>query len=70
MSEKKTPVLEVKELGIDFGGLTAVNDLDMSIYNEEIVARARQPSSTCSPKYIHLRAETSFLTARIPQAKR
>ena len=37
MSEKKTPVLEVKELGIDFGGLTAVNDLDMSIYNEEIV---------------------------------
>jgi branched-chain amino acid transport system ATP-binding protein len=37
MSEKKTPVLEVKELGIDFGGLTAVNDLDLSIYNEEIV---------------------------------
>ena len=37
MSDKKTPVLEVKELGIDFGGLTAVNDLDMSIYNEEII---------------------------------
>ena len=37
MSEKKTPVLEVKELGIDFGGLTAVNDLDLAIYNEEIV---------------------------------
>ena len=37
MSDKKTPVLEVKELGIDFGGLTAVNDMDMSIYNEEII---------------------------------
>ena len=37
MSEKKTPVLETKELGIDFGGLTAVNDLDLSIYDEEIV---------------------------------
>ena len=37
MSENKTPILDVKELGIDFGGLTAVNDLDLAIYNEEIV---------------------------------
>ena len=37
MNENKTPVLETKELGIDFGGLTAVNDLDLSIYDEEIV---------------------------------
>ena len=37
MSKNETPILEVKELGIDFGGLTAVNDLDMSIFNKEIV---------------------------------
>lgn len=36
MSEK-TPVLEVKDLGIDFGGLTAVNDFNMQVFNEEIV---------------------------------
>ena len=33
----KPLVLEAAHLGIDFGGLTAVNDLDMSIYNEEII---------------------------------
>ena len=37
MSKNETPILEVKELGIDFGGLTAVNDLDLAIYNKEIV---------------------------------
>ena len=37
MSEKKVPVLEVNELGIDFGGLTAVNDFSLQIYNGEIV---------------------------------
>lgn len=31
------PVLEVKNLGIDFGGLTAVNQLNMSINENEIV---------------------------------
>lgn len=36
MSETKTPILEVKGLGIDFGGLTAVNDLDLEIYPGEI----------------------------------
>ncbi len=36
MSENKTPVLEIQGLGIDFGGLTAVNDLDMQIYDNEI----------------------------------
>ena len=36
MSETKTPILEVKGLGIDFGGLTAVNDLDLKIYPGEI----------------------------------
>ncbi|MCR5094977.1 MAG: ABC transporter ATP-binding protein [Lachnospiraceae bacterium] len=37
MDERKTPVLEVQELGIDFGGLTAVNDLSMEVYDGEIV---------------------------------
>lgn len=37
MENKKTPILEVKDLGIDFGGLTAVNDLNMEIYDKEIV---------------------------------
>lgn len=31
------PVLEVKNLGIDFGGLTAVNKLNMIIHKNEIV---------------------------------
>ncbi len=35
MTEKKK-ILEVRELGIDFGGLTAVNDLDLDIYEGEI----------------------------------
>lgn len=33
----QTPILEVQELGIDFGGLTAVNDLNMKIFDKEIV---------------------------------
>ncbi|MEE3486535.1 MAG: ABC transporter ATP-binding protein [Bulleidia sp.] len=36
MSEERKPVLEVKDLGIDFGGLTAVNDLNMKVYPCEI----------------------------------
>ena len=36
MTENVTPILEIKELGIDFGGLTAVNDLDMKVYPKEI----------------------------------
>lgn len=38
MSEKnKELILEVEDLGIDFGGLTAVNNLNMEVYDEEIV---------------------------------
>ena len=33
----KLPVLDVRNLGIDFGGLTAVNDLNMTVYPNEIV---------------------------------
>lgn len=36
MTETKTPVLEIKDLGIDFGGLTAVNDLNMTVNTNEI----------------------------------
>ena len=34
--ENREKVLEVSGLGIDFGGLTAVNDLDLTIYQGEI----------------------------------
>ena len=37
MSENRTPVLDVQGLGIDFGGLTAVNELSLQVFNEEIV---------------------------------
>ncbi|MBR2845036.1 MAG: ABC transporter ATP-binding protein [Solobacterium sp.] len=30
-------ILEVEDLGIDFGGLTAVNNLNLKVYNNEIV---------------------------------
>lgn len=30
------PVLEITNLGIDFSGLTAVNDLNMTVYNNQI----------------------------------
>ncbi len=36
MSEKKNPILEVHDLGIDFGGLTAVNDLNLEVYPDQI----------------------------------
>ena len=36
MSETREKILEVRDLGIDFGGLTAVNNLDMDIYKGEI----------------------------------
>ena len=34
--ENRQPILEVQDLGIDFGGLTAVNNLNMKIYPEQI----------------------------------
>ena len=36
MSKTREKVLEVRNLGIDFGGLTAVNNLDLDIYKGEI----------------------------------
>ncbi len=36
MSETREKILEVRNLGIDFGGLTAVNNLDLDIYQGEI----------------------------------
>ena len=35
--DSKAPVLDVQELGIDFGGLTAVNDLNLQVFDGEIV---------------------------------
>ena len=32
----QTPILEVRDLGIDFGGLTAVNGLNLTVYDKEI----------------------------------
>ena len=52
-NEMVQPVLEVTNLGIDFGGLTAVNNLDMTIYPNEIdgliglMAPGRRRSSIC-----------------------
>ena len=37
LHKNETPILDVRELGIDFGGLTAVNDLNLKVYNGEIV---------------------------------
>ncbi|MCR4764522.1 MAG: ABC transporter ATP-binding protein [Lachnospiraceae bacterium] len=36
MTQNRKPVLEVRELGIDFGGLSAVNDFNMEVYEGEI----------------------------------
>ena len=36
MAERKL-VLDVEDLGIDFGGLTAVNDFSLQVYEKEIV---------------------------------
>ena len=33
----REPVLEVKNLGIDFGGLTAVNNLNLEVFDNEII---------------------------------
>ena len=37
MPEKKLPVLETKKLGITFGGLKAVQDFNIQIYQGELV---------------------------------
>lgn len=37
MAEEKIPVLETKSLGIQFGGLKAVNDVNVQIYPGELV---------------------------------
>ena len=40
----KIPVLEVSHLGIDFGGLTAVDDFNLTIGNGEITLAADIPT--------------------------
>ena len=55
----KSPILECRNLGIDFGGLTAVNEFNMAIGRTEIAGligpngagkRARPRCLTCSPR--------------------
>ena len=49
----KRPVLETRHLGVEFGGLKAVEDFNLTIGRTEIAgssaptARARPPYSTC-----------------------
>ena len=48
----KTPILECRHLGIDFGGLTAVNEFNMAIARRSPgssapTGRARPRCSTC-----------------------
>ena len=51
----KKPILDVRELGIDFGGLTAVDGFNLMIGRNEITGligpngAGRPPCSTCSP---------------------
>ena len=37
MAEERVPVLETKSLGIQFGGLKAVNDVNIEIYKGELI---------------------------------
>ncbi len=37
MAEEKIPILETKNLGIQFGGLKAVNDVNIKIYKGELI---------------------------------
>ncbi len=37
MAEEKIPVLETKDIGIQFGGLKAVNDVNIQIYKGELI---------------------------------
>ena len=35
-ADGRKPILEIRELGIDFSGLTAVNNLDLTVYEKQI----------------------------------
>ena len=37
MTEQRTPILETRKLGITFGGLKAVQDFNIQIYQGELV---------------------------------
>ena len=56
----KLPVLDVRNLGIDFGGLTAVDGFNITIGPTEISGligpngAGKPPFSTCSPACISL----------------
>ena len=58
----KTPILECRRIGIDFGGLSAVDEFTIAIGRTEICGiigpngAARPPYSICSPMYTAPRA--------------
>lgn len=68
-------LLEVKNLGISFGGLRAVNGFDISIEKEALygligrTARERRLYSTFLQEYISRTAEKCCWTERILQGK-
>ena len=71
----KTPVLEAKHLGIDFGGLTAVDDFNLTVGRTEIAgligpngAGKTTVCLTCSPRSISPPTAPSCWMARISTA--
>lgn len=70
----KLPILDVRHLGIDFGGLTAVDDFNFTMGRTEIggligrTAQARRRCSTCLRTFTAPRAAPSCWTAWIRSA--
>ena len=61
----KLPVLDVRNLGIDFGGLTAVNDLNMQVYDGEIVGTADliATASVTRSEFLHVLKQIKDFTS-------
>ena len=68
----KLPVLECQHLGIDFGGLTAVNEFNLTIGRTEIAGligpNGAGKTTTCSPRCISPPGAPSCSMARTPTA--
>jgi len=70
----KPPIMEVLRLGIDFGGLTAVDDFNLTLSHTEIAGligpngAGKTRFSTFSPRFTSRRAERSCFTEKIRTA--
>ena len=65
----KAPILEVSHLGIDFGGLTAVNDLNLTVGRTEIaglVGPKGAGMAPASPRFTSPPAAPSWWTVSTP----